>query len=51
MDCCSSHMSPHLVVKGLRALELLDDAVVRVQVFFSSDSTMLDIQYRLIDLP
>ena len=51
MDCCSSHMSSHLVVKGLRALELLDDAVARVQVLFDNDSPILDIEYRLIGLP
>ena len=42
MDCCSSHMSPHLLVKGLRALKLLNDAVVRVQVLFNNDSPILD---------
>ena len=51
MDCCSPHISPHLVVQGLRPLESLDNAVVRVQVLFNSDSPILDIEYRLIGLP
>ena len=51
MDCSSSHMSPYLVVQGLRPLEPLDNAIVRVQVLFNSDSPMLDIEYRLIGLP
>ena len=51
MDCCSSHMSPHLVVKGLRALDLLNRAVVRVQVLFNNDSLISNIEHRLIGLP
>ena len=42
-------MSPHLVLKGLRALEPLDNALVRVEALFNSDSSVLDIEYRLID--
>ena len=51
MDCCSPHMSPDLVVKGLRPLECLDNALVWVQVLFNSDSPILGIEYRLIGLP
>ena len=51
MDCCSPYISPHLVVQGLRPLEPLDNALVRVQVLFNSESVMLEIEYRLISLP
>ena len=51
MDGCSPHISPHLVVQGLRPLESLDNALVRVQVLFNTNSPILDIEYRLIGLP
>ena len=47
MDCCSPHISPHLVVQGLRPLEPLDNALVRVQVLFEINSPILDIEYRV----
>ena len=37
IDCYSPHMSPDLVAEGLRTLEPLDNALVRVQVLFNGD--------------
>ena len=42
MDFCNPDKSPYLVSKGLRALEPLDNVLVRVRVVSERGSLILD---------
>ena len=42
MDFCDPDKSPYLVNKGLRALEPLDNVLVRAQVLLECGSLILD---------
>ena len=42
MDFCNPLKSPYLVIKGLQALEPLDNVLVRVQVLLEYGSLILD---------
>ena len=41
VDFCNPDKSPYLVIKELRALELLDNAIVRVRVLLRSEYRLL----------